>query len=115
MSQPKDITQLGAPTPEDLDPQPPFEETKPDPRRAPREPRKQPTSVEIDWHEMSDPEVMARLLRRGIEPVTAKGWVRDREQPWADEEIGECLTATYLDANDEPIKFEHNIDRRVKR
>lgn len=68
-----------------------------------------------DWHTMSDAEVMGRLLRRGMEPVYAKGLVRDRETQAAAEEIEEMLTTVYLDEKEQPIKFEHPIDRRVRR
>lgn len=68
-----------------------------------------------DWHTFSDPEVMARLLRRGVEAVYAKGLVRDRATEAADEEINEVLTKQYLDDQEQPIKFEHPLDRRVRR
>lgn len=68
-----------------------------------------------DWTKMSDPEIMARLMRRGVEAVHAKGLVRDRDQRYAAQEIDEVLTKVYLDENDQPIKFEHPIDRRVRR
>lgn len=74
----------------------------------------QPKPAE-DWHTMTDPEVMGRLLRRGCEPVTAKGLIRDRLLPDAEEQIAEWLDKVYLDHNEAPIKFEHPIDRRVRR
>lgn len=69
------------------------------------------------WQDLSDAEVMSRLLRRGVEPVQAKGWVRDRESEYAAEEIGAVLDKEYYnpDEPDKAITFEIPIEKRIPR
>lgn len=67
------------------------------------------------WLNYDSVELQTRLLRRGIEPVTVKGLVRDRQLPEAMAEITDILDRVYLDENDEPIQFEVPIERRTRR
>lgn len=71
--------------------------------------------TEPEWFEFPDAEVMARLIRRGVDPVTAKGWIRDRVMPYAVDEIGAVLNAVYKDDKDEVIRHEIPLDRRPRR
>lgn len=70
---------------------------------------------EDDWHTWTDSELLSRLLRRMVDPVTAKGWVRDRALDDIDAEIEAVLSATYKDANDKPQRLELPFDRRARR
>lgn len=70
---------------------------------------------EAEWRKFSDSELLSRLLRRQVEPVAAKGLVRDREIDSAIEEINEVLGQEYLDEYDQPIRFEIPLDRRRRR
>lgn len=71
--------------------------------------------VEGDWHTWTDSELLTRLMRRMVDPVTAKGWVRDRALDDIEAEIAAVLEATYKDANDKPARLELPFDRRARR
>jgi hypothetical protein len=71
--------------------------------------------TETDWHTWTDAELLTRLLRRQVDPVTAKGWVRDRALDDIVAEIEAVLGATYKDANDKPQRLELPFDRRARR
>jgi hypothetical protein len=74
-----------------------------------------PQQVEGDWTTWSDPELLGRLLRRGVEGVTAKGWVRDRMTAEVIEEIETVLTSNYSDEDGKEVRLEMPLDRRARR
>lgn len=72
--------------------------------------------VEDDWTTWTDAELMTRLLRRGCDPVEAKGLVRDRALGGpAVEEIEAYLAVEILDQNERPVRLEVPLDRRRAR
>ncbi len=67
------------------------------------------------WLDLDDVEVNTRLIRRGVDPVIAKGWVRDRQLQDAQVEITSVLERYYLDENDEVVQLEIPPERRSRR
>lgn len=76
---------------------------------------KEEAERQASWENWDDVELRTCLIRRGVEPVTAKGWVRDRQLQFAHDEIASILDRTYVDENDDEIVFEIPQDRRLRR
>lgn len=68
-----------------------------------------------EWTKWPDAEIMGRLLRRGMEPVAAKGLVAGRLNTAAALEITEELERVYRDDEGKAVKHEIPLDQRPRR
>ena len=71
--------------------------------------------IEGDWRTYTDSELLGRLLRRGIEPVYAKGLIRDRALDEQADEIDTILNTPVVGPDKKEVRVELPLDRRARR